>query len=63
MHACKKEKMKPQKKKIYIYINYLPRKIFSAKIKEPMIATMIIIKGLKAVANTGPLFFITSPCT
>jgi len=43
--------------------NYLPRNICSAKMKEPMIATMIIIKGLKAVANTGPLVFITSPCT
>lgn len=29
--------------------------------KEPMIATMIIIKGLKAVTKTGPVFFITSP--
>lgn len=37
--------------------------MFSARMKEPMIATIIIIKGLKAVAKTGPLFFITSPCT
>lgn len=42
---------------------YPPRKIFSAKTKEPMTATITIIKGLKAVANTGPLFFITIPCT
>lgn len=47
----------------YRKLNYPPRKIFSARMKEPMTATMIIIKGLKAVANTGPLFFITSPCT
>jgi hypothetical protein len=31
--------------------------------KEPMMATMIIIKGLKAVAKTGPFFFITIPWT
>lgn len=41
--------------------DYPPRKIFSAKMKDPMIATMIIIRGLKAVAKTGPLFFITIP--
>jgi hypothetical protein len=31
--------------------------------KEPMPATMIIISGLNADANTGPVFWITSPCT
>jgi len=28
-----------------------------------MTAEMIIIKGLKEVAKTGPFFSITNPCT
>jgi hypothetical protein len=31
--------------------------------KEPMMATTIIMSGLKAEAKTGPRTWITSPCT
>jgi len=65
MHACKSDinNKKNKKKGKEEEENYPPRYIFSANMNEPMMATMIIIKGLKAVAKTGPFFFITNPWT
>uniref|UniRef100_A0A0A9HKI9 Uncharacterized protein n=1 Tax=Arundo donax TaxID=35708 RepID=A0A0A9HKI9_ARUDO len=37
--------------------------MFSARMKEPMMATMIIMRGLKAEAKTGPRIWITRACT
>lgn len=45
-----------------LYI-YLPRWSCSREMREPKAATMIMQRGLKAVAKTGPLIFITTPCT
>jgi len=42
---------------------YLPKVISSARTMEPKVAVIIMHKGLKAVTNTGPLSFITMPCT
>lgn len=41
--------------------NYLPKYIFSCKMKELKIATITMLNGLKAVTKTGPLSFMTTP--
>ena len=40
---------------------HLPRYKTSANIKVLKMATMTILRGLKAVTNTGPLLFIIIP--
>ena len=42
---------------------YLPKWSFSDRTKKAMTITIIIRRGLKAVTNTGPMVFITRPCT
>lgn len=54
-------KIEGKKKKLMMIEIYPPRKMCSARIKEPIMATMIIMRGLNAVAKTGPFFLITNP--
>lgn len=42
---------------------YLPKYNVSDMKSEPIIVTITMHKGLNAVTKTGPLDFITSPCT
>ena len=44
-----------------MFCSYLPKNIISAKMKELMIATRIMLKGLNAVTKTGPFVCITTP--
>lgn len=39
---------------------HLPKYMVSERMKEPIIATRIVLRGVKAVTKTGPLSFITS---
>lgn len=47
----------------FVVFAHLPKVISSARIMEPKTAVMIMQRGLKAVTYTGPLSFITMPCT
>jgi hypothetical protein len=40
---------------------HIPKYMFSLSMKEAMIATRIMVRGLKAVTKTGPLSFIITP--
>jgi len=41
----------------------LPKKMLSERMIDPIIATIIIVNGLNAAANTGPFTRMHNPCT